>query len=92
MKVIGIEERQGVYEGNPYHNFLFHGTKDIEEGKGIGAAVELYKVKANRIIECLGKSVTREEIYGLIGSDLSFGLDSYKQVNLIRVIEKESVS
>mgnify|MGYP001159195375 CR=1 FL=1 len=52
LKLIGVSERQGNYEGTNYHNIYFHCT--FYDERFLGEMVETVKIKAVDIINILG--------------------------------------
>ena len=87
MKVIGIAFKKGEFNGQAYHNVVFHCTQPAELKNDIGLLTEIVKVKHSRLNECFGQLVTDDDVYSCIGQELAFGYDKYQNVNLIRVIE-----
>jgi len=91
MNVIGIARKSGEYQGKNYDNFVFYCAYPAESKNSVGQITEAVKVNRNRILngECFGNALTDDDVYSLVGENLSFGYDKYANVNFIRVIETE---
>ena len=90
--VIGIAIKKGEYNGQPYHNVVFHCAYPAELRESVGQLTEIVKVKHSRLAECFGQQITDDDVFSLVGKDLAFGYDKYQNVNQIRIIEqKEAV-
>jgi hypothetical protein len=89
MKVTGISERIGTYEGFEYHNFMFYGTNPIKPGKGFGEETEVAKVKFAVLKETFGHDLTADSVYALIGREVKFGYNQFKDVEFISVSEEK---
>jgi hypothetical protein len=90
MVIIGVEEKQGVYEGNAYHNAVFHGTVPIEHENGVGLKPKSVKVKFGVLSQNFGKALTTKEILSFVGKQLNFFYDEYKNVIVVQVVENKS--
>jgi len=88
QKIVGVEVKQGIYEGITYHNVYFHCTTPIEEEKGKGLKVEVIKAKVNMLSEIFGKPSSVGDATNLIGHDVTFYFDAYKNVNFIRDVKE----
>ena len=79
MKVIGIARQQGEYEGRRYDNFLLYCSTDPSNGTTyIGGYCPnmKVKVKSNIMSDC----VNLDQVANLVGHDVDFYYDSYKNV------------
>ncbi|MCL2004085.1 MAG: hypothetical protein FWG72_08805 [Oscillospiraceae bacterium] len=85
MKIIGIEEKEGVYEGTAYHNIHFHGTEPFSNDKSAGLKTKEIKVKHKILSENFGKALTTKEILTFVGKEVAFYYDEYKNVNFVQV-------
>lgn len=87
QKIIGIEVKQGFYEGMACHNVYFI-ARSHRRRKGKGLKVEIIKTKVEMLTEILGKSSSVEDATNLVGHDVTFYFDSYKNVNFIRDVKE----
>jgi len=78
-KVVGFEERAGVYEGSPYHNIMVYGINPIDD-KGIGTKAEIYKVKYAVFSRSIGRPPTLNDLNAYIGREATFLFDRYRNV------------
>jgi hypothetical protein len=88
LKVIGIAERQGVYEGSPYHNVNFHCTIPFSDdsGKSSGLQVKHVKVKYDILCETQGgKRLAEKDLFAFIGKDVTFFYNEYKNVIFVQI-------
>jgi len=79
-KIIGVESKQGVYEGAPYHNAYFNCTTPIESDKGAGLRVERIKVKHQVIVDLLGKHPTDKDLQSFVGKEVDFLYNKFQTV------------
>lgn len=86
-KVIGFEERKGVFEGNDYHNIMVYGTNPLDDGKGVGIKAEIYKVKYPVISKCFDRPPTLNDLNAYIGREATFLFDRYKNVARVEFSE-----
>lgn len=92
MKIIGIEEKNGVYEGSTFHNVYFHCAKEFDNEKSKGFNVSKVKVKYDILTECSGKELTTSEILSLLNHDVKFHYDEYKNVSFVSVFDSNEAS
>jgi len=87
--VLGIARKSGEYEGQRYDNYIFHCAYPAESKESVGQITEAVKVKRSKIIdgECFGEKVTDDDVFGLLGRDITFGYDKYQHVNFIRFLD-----
>lgn len=84
MTVIGVQDKEGTYEGIAYHNYLIHCVKD--DGDALGQVTEVVKVKVSKCKEIFGKSMSLDDMDDLIGKDIRCYYDKYGSVNEIRIL------
>lgn len=87
MKIIGIEETSGEFDNRLYHNVNFHCAEEFKTEKSKGLRVSTTKVKYNALTESFDKELTTAEILSLVGQDVDFYYDKYKNVTIVNVIE-----
>jgi len=84
MNVVGIGIKKGNYNGNDYHNVVFHGLISASE-KGFGNFVEQVKVNYNFLLGFL--KITQDQIPGLVGREILFAYDKYGKVEYVTVLK-----
>ena len=90
MTVVGVQNKQGNYQGNDYNNYLFHCT--TEDVNSLGKITEVIKVKAVKLSEVFGHPMGPSEFEKLIGNDIRVYYDRYGQVSEISVIPKSNTA
>ncbi len=83
MKIIGIAESSGNFQGNDYHNVVFHCTEPFKADKGTGLRTENVKVKYMIITESLGKPLSAKELAAFVGQEANFYYDKFNNVSLV---------
>lgn len=81
LKVVGITESKGTFEGNPYDNIVLHCANDIELGKGFGQFTQVVKVKRSLMLQ----NWNMADLKGLVGKSVEVYYDKYQKVDLIKV-------
>ena len=92
MKIIGIEERIGEFENKPYHNVNFHCAEEFENEKSAGVKVSIVKVRYDILTKTFGKELTTSEIKSLVGKDVDFLYDKYKNVSYVEFANSTETS
>jgi len=87
MRVVGVQQRSGEYQGNKYDNFLIHCLK--EDDDCLGEISEIVKVKASKVKEIFGRQMQPEDWQNLIGKEIRQYCDKYGQTIEVRVVEPE---
>ena len=90
MKVIGVTDSSGNYQGNDYHNIIFHCTEPFDNDKSTGLRTESFKVKYTIIAEIIGKPLTSKEFAAFVGQEVNFYYDKFNHVNLVQFVQKET--
>jgi len=85
MKIIGIEEKIGEYQGSSYHNLYFYCTEALKSEKSAGSEVSSVKVKYDTLIVSLGKAHTIAEIFGFVGKDVEFYYNEFLNVKFANI-------
>jgi hypothetical protein len=83
MKIVGTTIAKGEYEGNQYHNVVFHCTEPIDADRGTGFKVKTVKTKYRVLAEVIGKPPTDKDIAAMVGKEATFFYDEYKNVAAI---------
>lgn len=91
MKVIGIQEKAGKYEGRDYHNFILHCTKKADGNGSLGEVTELVKIKASDSSYIFDKVMTSSDWQNLIGKEIKYFCDKYGKVVDVRIVEPVKV-
>lgn len=90
MKIIGIEEKIGEFDNKPYHNVNFHCAEEFNNERSNGLRVSTTKVKYDALTESFDRTLTTSEILSLVGQDVDFYYDKYKNVSIVNIIESKS--
>lgn len=86
MKVVGVQEKSGEYQGQKYHNYLTHCLK--EDDNALGVISEIVKLKYAKVSEVFGHPMNPEDWQSLISKDIRCYFDKFGQTEEIRIIEK----
>ncbi len=93
MKIIGIEERIGVYEDKPFHNVNFHCAEEFNNDKSEGLKVSVVKVRYDVLTKTFGKELTTSEIKSLVGKYIEeFLYDRYRNVSYVEFVDSTETS
>lgn len=87
IKILGIEERFGEFENKPYHNVYFHCGEEFKNEKSKGFNVSMVKVRYDTLTKSFEKELTTSEILSLVGKDVEFYYDKYKNVTFANVFD-----
>ncbi len=94
MKIVGIEEKIGMYEDKPFHNINFHCAEEFDnKDKSDGLKVSIVKVRYNVLTKTFGKELTTAEIKSLVGRDIEeFLYDKYRNVSFVEFVDSTETS
>jgi hypothetical protein len=92
MKIIGVADKAGDYQGNDYHNIVFHCSELFQTDKGTGLRTESIKVKYAVLAEKLGKQLTAKELAAFVGQEANFYYDKFNNISLVEFLPKESAA
>lgn len=93
LKVIGVQRKQGVYNGNSYDNYLLHCMEltpySSDSSRLIaGFTCETVKIKAHMLSTVFRGLVSCEaDLAALIGATLSISYDRYQNANNIEIVD-----
>jgi len=87
LKVIGVQDKEGVYQGVNYHNYILHCTRADENAFGVIS--EQVKVKANSVSDVFGCCMKNADLELLIGKHIRVFYNKYGQVDEIRVLDED---
>lgn len=90
VKIVGFEEKSGMYEDRPYHNVYFHCTKNFTGEANKGLKVSIIKVKYDVLSECFDKDLSFNELSILIGQDIEFKYDENGSVIDLEPVDTKS--
>jgi len=90
MKIIGVTDLSGNYQGNDYHNIVVHCTEPFNNEKSTGLRTESFKIKYSIITEIFGKPLTSKELAAFVGQEANFYYDKFNHVNLVQFVQKET--
>ncbi len=87
MKIIGIEERIGEFENKPFHNVNFNCAEEFTSENSKGLNVSKVKVRYDVLTNSFDKALTNAEILSLVGKDVEFYYDKYKNVSVVNIFD-----
>lgn len=77
MKIYGIKEAKGNYQGADFHNVNLHCLDD--DDNATGSVCCIVKCKVSKLCDIFGDdSITVDKLQSFIGSDISVYYDQYK--------------
>lgn len=85
MKVVGIDEKKGNYNGVNYHNYLIHCLK--VDARALGEISEVVKVKVANSKEVFGTVVDSTYLQSLIGKEIRCYYDKFGVATEVRVLK-----
>ena len=86
MKIVGIVQKKGTYEGFDYNNLVLHCTYEDANGKTVGVLTCMHKIKVNRLPEIFGKKMSDSDIQSLVGKSIEVYYDQWRNVEKIIVL------
>lgn len=84
MKVIGVVQKKGNYNGVDYDNFVLHCTK--KDSNAFGELTELVKVKNSDVEEVFKKPMRDLDWDNLIGKEIEYFCDKFGKVLRVNII------
>ncbi|MGN1322653.1 MAG: hypothetical protein ACI4VT_01405 [Bacilli bacterium] len=90
LKIVGFEEKSGVFKENPWHNIYFHCTKNFTGENKKGSEVSIVKVKYDVLTDSFNKALTFAELSNFIDKHVEFMYN--KDGSVIYVIPAETKS
>lgn len=85
MKVIGIQQKVGSYQGVAYDNIYLHCT--YKDSNAFGELTELVKIKSSLVSEAFGHNMTSSDWHELIGKEINSYCNKYGNVIHVEVIQ-----
>lgn len=86
IKVVGVSERKGNYQGVDYHNVYLHTTREADNG-GIGLIAEQMKIKFANVQNVFGKPMSVADWQNLLGHEVSCAYNRFGNIESVRVIK-----
>lgn len=83
MKVIGITEKSGDYQGREYHNIMIHCTKESDDSYGL--ITEVVKVKFSNVREVFGKAMSASDWQNLVDKTVFVNYNRYGVVQSVMI-------
>lgn len=87
MKVVGISEKSGEFQGREYHNIMIHCTKESDVAYGV--ITEVVKVKFGNVHEVFGKAMSSADWQNLVGKTLLVNYNRYGTVQSVQIVESK---
>lgn len=86
MKVVGIIQKKGTYEGFDYNNLLLHCTYEDTNGNAAGVLTCHHKIKVKDIERIFGKKMSDNDLNNLVGCDIQVFYDQWRNVERIIIL------
>lgn len=86
MRVVGVDHKQGMYEGKVYDNYQLHCLTQDPASLIKGEACEIIKIKAPRLAELFGMVMTEQDLVSLVGAEISVYYDRYRNPTKIDIV------
>lgn len=84
--LVGVSEKSGEYEGNPYHNIVIHYTEPFPNEKDIGVSCNVAKIKYANAIDVFGGVLpSADDFKKAIGKPVDFVYNKFGQVVYCRI-------
>ena len=85
MKVVGITEKSGEYQGREYHNIMIHCTNESDDAYGL--ITEVVKVKFGNVREVFGKAMSSADWQNLVDKTVFVNYNRYGTVQSVQIAE-----
>lgn len=86
MKIVGMIQKKGTYEGYDYNKLNIHCTYQDSNGKAAGVLTCIHKIKVQDIERIFGKKYSEKELEALVGKDIEVYYDQWRNVERIIVL------
>lgn len=87
VKVVGVSEKNGVYEGRDYHNVYLHTLSEDENC--FGHIAEQIKIKFANVASVFGKAMSAADWQSLVGKTICPYYNRFGNVEKIDVFSDE---
>lgn len=87
MKVVGITEKSGEYQGIEYHNIMIHCIKESDDA--YGHITEVVKVKFGNVREVFGKAMSAADWQNLVDKTVFVNYNRYGTVQSVQIAESK---
>lgn len=85
IKVVGVSERSGNYQGFDYHNVYIHVNR--EDNNAFGVIAEQIKIKFAQVPNVFGKAMSAADWQALVGKDISVSYNRFGNCEAINIIK-----
>lgn len=85
LTVIGVQEKQGTYQGVDYDNYIIHCTREDENAFGVVS--EQIKIKSKSVSDLFGFSMGNSDWCDLIGKNIRVFYNKYGNVDEVRITD-----
>lgn len=89
-KLVGLIEKEGVFEGKPYHSIKLHLIAQANEEGFFGMRVldpKYTSIKYDRLSFIFGKPMDKQMLVDLVGDEIDVHYDDNKHIVGIRPVE-----
>ena len=87
VRIEGIRETQGNFEGKPFHSVKFHISEPFFEDNAVGREVSVQSVKYERLPFVFNRPIELSEVMSLVGQTANFEYNKNKQLVRIKIDE-----
>lgn len=85
MKVIGIIQKKGEYQGREYNNLMIHCI--VSDRRAVGELTEVLKVRMAAVDEVFGKRMSDADLDELVGKEIRVAYNRYGNVDYIDILD-----
>lgn len=86
MKVIGMVQKHGEYQGREYDNIYLHCV--VSDDNALGELTEVVKIKTAEVRDIFGKAMYAADWENLLGRSIRVYYGRYGRVDEIRVLDE----
>lgn len=87
MKVVGLIQKKGTFEGRDYNNLMIHCTYiDRANSSAVGELTTALKVKVANIDAVFGRKMSDKDIDALIGKEIAAYYNRFGVVDRIEIL------
>lgn len=85
IEILGVSEREGVFEGHAYHNLYLHTAEPFNPDYGYGQKVEFHKVRWSDCVSLF--EVAGSNLMDLIGRRVVLNYNKYGNVSSVTIVK-----
>lgn len=85
LTVIGVQQKNGTYQGVAYDNYVLHCTREDENAFGVVS--EQVKIKSKSVSDIFGISMNNSDWADLIGKTIRVFYNKYGNADEVRIVD-----